>query len=213
MTLEIPGLSSLARLARRRRPSVQVRAAGERVDREALDAYLAELGTAGEMARRLDAEVEGAVGGVASLSSLSAPLALDYLDRLARPIPALTPSTGVGLVTRAYVAHMVVERDGPAYGVESGGLALIALPPLRRGRPPQDLLNRVVKASRRSFDAVRHVPAPVWDGFVLSLVRRVHDPAATDDSLLDVPVVDGLARFGWVLRQVDLRYGLEPEGR
>ncbi len=24
-------------------------------------------------------------------------------------------------------------------------------------------------------------------------------------------VVDGLARFGWVLRQVDLHYGLEPD--
>jgi hypothetical protein len=24
-------------------------------------------------------------------------------------------------------------------------------------------------------------------------------------------VVDGLARFGWVLRQVDIRYNLEPD--
>jgi hypothetical protein len=107
---------------------------------------------------------------------------------------------------------MARERDGAAYGVD-GGLTVISLPPRRHGRPPQDLLNRVVKASRRAFDQIRSVPAPVWDGFVLALVCRVHEQPAGDAGWLDVPVVDGLARFGWVLRQVDLVYGLEPHGR
>jgi hypothetical protein len=189
---------------------VQVREAKEQVGPEALDAALAGLGDAGDVARRLDEEAERELGEILSLSSLTAPLALQYLDRLARPIPTLTPATGVAVVTRAYVAHMTVERDPTAYGVETG-LTLISLPPLRHARPPQDLLNRVVKASRRRFEPLRHLPAPAWDGFVLALVQRVHSAAAGDEGLLDNPVVDGLARFGWVLRQVDLRYGLEPE--
>ena len=87
------------------------------------------------------------------------------------------------------------------------------LPPLRRGSPPQDLLTRVVKATRRSFEAIRAVPEPVWDGFVRGLTSRAHDrtPDADPSDLLAPAVVDGLARFGWVLRQVDLHYGLQPE--
>jgi hypothetical protein len=209
---EIPGLSSLTRLARRRRPSVQVRGAGTPVDADALDARLAGLGAAGEMARRLDVEAEGELGGIQSLSSLSTPLALEYLERLARPIPALTLEAGVTVVSRAYLAHTVLEHDQSAYGVERA-LVLVEVPTLRRGRPPQDLLNRVVKASRRGFKAVRNVPEPVWDGFVLALVCRVHEQPPRDEELLATEVVDGLARFGWVLRQVDLRYGLEPQRR
>jgi hypothetical protein len=73
----------------------------------------------------------------------------------------------------------------------------------------------VVKASRRSFELIRAVPTPVWDGFVRDLIRRAHDetPDVGPDELLASPVIDGLARFGWVLRQVDLHYGLEPETR
>jgi hypothetical protein len=70
-----------------------------------------------------------------------------------------------------------------------------------------------VKASRRNFERIRAVPGPVWDCFVRDLTRRIHDqaPEADPADLLALAVVDGLARFGWVLRQVDVRYGLEPE--
>ena len=89
------------------------------------------------------------------------------------------------------------------------------LPPLRRGSPPRDLLTRVVKASRRNFEVIRAVSTPVWHGFVRSLTRRAHDQVADPgpSGLLAMEVVDGLARFGWVLRQVDLHYGLQPEPR
>jgi hypothetical protein len=148
---------------------------------------------------------------VTSLSTLTAPLALEYLDRLARPIPTLTPETGVQIVSRSYVAHLVTEGDPGAFGAT--GVPALELPPLRRGYPPQDLLTRVVKATRRKFERIRAVPGPVWDGFVRDLACRVHDrtPGADPGDLLALAVVDGLARFGWVLRQVDLRYGLEPE--
>jgi hypothetical protein len=33
------------------------------------------------------------------------------------------------------------------------------------------------------------------------------------EGFVAVDVVDGLARVGWVLRQVDIHYGLEPERR
>jgi hypothetical protein len=109
------------------------------------------------------------------------------------------------------VAHLVTERDPTAVGAAE--VPLLNLPPLRRGHPPRDLLTRVVKASRRNFERIRAVPGPVWEGLVRDLARRVHDraPDADPADLLALAVVDGLARFGWVLRQVDLRYGLEPE--
>jgi hypothetical protein len=148
------------------------------------------------------------------LSSLTSPLTLDYLDRLARPIPALRPEVGVQIVTRAYVAHLVVEREPQRFGALDVPV-LGTLPPLRRGSPPRDLLTRVVKASRRNFEVIRAVSTPVWNGFVRSLTRRAHDQVADPgpSGLLAVEVVEGLARFGWVLRQVDLHYGLEPEPR
>ena len=149
-----------------------------------------------------------------AFSSLTAPLTLDYLDRLARPIPALRPEIGVQIVTRTYVAHLVIERDPRS--VRSGRRAGPRYPAAPApGSPPRDLLTRVVKASRRHFEVIRAVPSPVWDGFVRSLTRRAHDqvPDPEPSGLLAVEVVDGLARFGWVLRQVDLHYGLEPERR
>jgi hypothetical protein len=73
----------------------------------------------------------------------------------------------------------------------------------------------VVKASRRGFEMIRAVPGPVWNGFVRGLLRLAHDPVADaeQEELLSVEVVDGLARVSWVLRQVDIHYGLEPEYR
>ena len=58
--------------------------------------------------------VDDAMATVLALSSLTSPLTLDYLDRLARPIPALRPEIGVQIVPRAYLAHLVVERDPTA---------------------------------------------------------------------------------------------------
>ncbi|HEY3809799.1 MAG TPA: hypothetical protein VGL49_00080 [Acidimicrobiales bacterium] len=204
----------LAKLGQRRPRSVVVRSAVERIDTAALETYVAGLGEDAATVRRLDAAVEVAMSSLVSLSSLTAPLALQYLERLARPIPALTLEMGVQTVSRAYVAHQVVETDPAAYGA-SDVPVLGTLPPLRRGFPPQDLLTRVVKATRRDFELIRALSGPAWDGFVYSLTRRAHEQAAQPgpDGLLDRPVVDGLARFGWLLRQVDLHYGLEPEGR
>jgi hypothetical protein len=168
-------------------------------------------GTDADRARRLIEAVDAAMAAMSSLSSLTTPLALQYLDRLARPIPTLTPAGGVQIVTRSYAAHMVTERHPEAFGAAE--VPIVEVPPLRRGRPPQDLLTRVVKATRRKFARIRAIPEPVWDAFVRDLTRRAHDatPDADPANLLAPAVVDGLARFGWVLRQVDLRYGLEPE--
>jgi hypothetical protein len=207
------GLGSLSRLARRRKPSLIVAPAVLRLDVDAVEDYLAALGADAEAARRLIQAVDATVGSVSSLSTLTTPLALDYLDRLTRPIPTLTPEAGVQIVSRAYVAHLVTEADPEAVGAT--GLPLLSLPPLRRGHPPQDLLTRVVKATRRHFERIRALPEPVWDGFVRDVARRTHErsPDVAPVDLLALPVVDGLTRFGWVLRQVDLRYGLEPERR
>jgi hypothetical protein len=204
--------SVLGRLTRGRQRSLVVRSAVERVDSAALERYVAGLGEDALTVRSLDAAVDHAMASVLSLSSLTAPLALDYLDRLARPIPALTPEVGVQIVSRAYVAHLVVERDPVAFGAADVPV-LGTLPALRRGSPPQDLLTRVVKATRRNFEVIRALSSPVWNGFVHGLTRRAHDQVAEagPDGLVAVAVVDGLARFGWVLRQVDLHYGLEPE--
>jgi hypothetical protein len=208
----LPGWSGLTRLAQGRRQSVVVRGAVDRVDGAALDRYLDGLGADGAVARQLDADADRALGSVRSLSSLTAPLAIDYLERLARPIPALTLEIGVQIVSRAYVAHLLVEADPVAFGGTEVPV-LTTLPPLRRGSPPQDLLTRVVKASRRRFEDIRAVSTPAWEGFVRALTRRAHDqvPQPGPNGLVALEVVEGLARVGWVFRQVDLHYGLEPE--
>ena len=47
-----------------------------------------------------------------------------------------------------------------------------------------------------------------------TLTRRTHDLAAQSaKGLVPVVVVDGLARVGWILRQVDIHYGSSPERR
>lgn len=206
--------SVLAKLNPRRSRSLVIRSAVERVDAAALSGSLAGLGVDAPFARRLDAAVDERIGSILSLSSLTSPLALDYLDRLARPIPALTAEIGVQIVTRAYIAQLVAERDPGAFGATDVPV-LGTLPALRRGSPPQDLLNRVVKASRRNFEVIRAVSVPVWEGFVQCQTCRAHDqvPNPGPSGLIAPAVVDGLARFGWVLRQVDLHYGLGPEWR
>lgn len=199
-----------ARLRRGR--SLSVGSAGTRIDRSVADDLLATLGNDGEVARRLDASAAFLTGTIVSLSRLTAVLALDYIDRLARPIPSLTPRAGVEIVTRSYAAHLSVEQDPGEYG--AGDVPVLGtLPPMRHGRLPQDLLSRVVKASRRSFPPIRAVNEAVWEGFVALLTMRVHDASPDQAELVATDVVDGVARFGWVLRQVDIHYELEPELR
>lgn len=204
-------LGGLARRLRRGR-SLTIRDAVGPLDDAAVERRLAELGDDGGTARRLDEAADGVLSSIASLSALTDGMALGYIDRLARPVPALTPAAGVQIVSRAYCAHLAVERDPAGFAV-AGVPVLGTLPPLKRGHPPQDLLNRTVKASRRDFPAIRAVTPPAWEGFVTLVGARVHRmPQAGDDAgPLAMEVVDGLTRFGWVLRQVDIHYGLEPE--
>lgn len=194
-----------------RQQSVTVRAAPDRVRRADLDRFLEELGADGAVARDLDTEVDREMSRVTSLSSLTSPLAVSYLDRLARPIPSLTPEIGVLIVGRTYVAHMVVESDPGRFGAPDVPV-LGTLPPLKKGRPPQDLLSRVVKVSRgRTFPPLCALTPAAWDGLVRCTARRAHDATAKGNEYVALDVVDGVARFAWVLRQVDLHYGLSPE--
>jgi hypothetical protein len=149
------------------------------------------------------------------LSALTAPLAMSYLDRIARPLTALDMGSAVHLTTRGYAAHLVVEERGGEIGIETVPV-LSGLPARRNGAPPQDLLMRVVKITRRSFDTVRAVSWGTWEGLLVITARRTHDnrrpdPDGTLPPALDVAVIDALLRLGWVLRQVDLNYGFAPE--
>jgi hypothetical protein len=219
----------VVRTLRRRRQAGASRGTGLGVTAGPLDAAglkrrLRDLGPAGRQARALDQAVTASVASLAALSSLTTSLAVDYIERVQHPIPALTLSSGVLVTTRGYAAHRAVEADPAAYGAVDVPV-LGTLPPLRRGRPPQDLLSRVVKASKRNFASLRAVDAEVWDAFVLHTLVRVHDRAEAeavaladaedlDDvepAYLEIDVVDALTRLGWLLRQVDIHYGLEPE--
>jgi hypothetical protein len=190
-----------------------VRSADQRVDAPALEAFLSSLGPDGSIAKRLDREVDGQMPSVSSLSALTSPMALGYLERLQRPIPTLSLASGVQIVSRSYVAHLVVEADPDSFRAE-GVSTLATFPAMRRGgSPPQDLVTRVVKVTRRNFEEIRAVSTPVWEGYVRCLSKRAHDHEPKDAEVVAVEVVDALARFGWVLRQVDLQYGLHPEPR
>jgi hypothetical protein len=174
--------------------------------------YLESLGDDAETVVKLDAAVERMMFDVVSLSPLTTPLAMDYLERLIRPLPEMTLEMGVQTVGRAYVAHMVVEANPSPYGVPDVPV-LGTLPPVRKGRAPQDLLNRVVKASRRGFETICALPVPVWEGFVYGLTVRAHQVPRTSDPPVRLATVEGVARVGWILRQVDIHYGTEPERR
>lgn len=194
-----------------RQQSFTVRAAGGRLNRADLDKHLKSLGADGVVARDLDQEVDREMARVTSLSSLTSPLAVSYMERLGRPVPSLTPEIGVLIVGRTYVAHMVVESDPGRFGAPDVPV-LGTLPPLKKGRPPQDLLIKVVKVSRgRSFPPLCALSPAAWDGFIHCLTKRAHDAAPAGADLVSTEVVEGVARFAWVLRQVDLHYGLSPE--
>lgn len=182
------------------------------LDAKALKQALADLGTDGTNAKTLDADVDSALGSLVGLSVLSGDLAADYVERIRTPIPRLTPETAASLVSRAYLAHMLVEADPQRYCLSEVPV-LGTLPAMKKGRVPQGLLVQVVKATRRDFRAICALPEPMWQGFVDCLTYRAHRMAASDSAAdpLDTAVVDGLARFGWVLRQVDLHYALSPD--
>ena len=191
------------------RQSVTVRP-GVRVGRSELERHLKSLGGDGGVARDLDGAVDHEMSRITSLSSLTSALAVSYMERLSRPVPSLTPQIGVLIVGRTYVAHMVVESDPGRFGSPDVPV-LGTLPPLKKGRPPQDLLSRVVKVSRgRTFPPLCALSPAAWDGFVHCLTKRAHDAAGTDE-LVPLEVVDGVGSFAWVLRQVDIHYGLSPE--
>ena len=194
-----------------RQQSFTVLPASGRLHRSDLDKHLKSLGDDGGVARDLDREVDREMTRVTALSAVTSQLAVSYMERLGRPIPSLTPPVGVLLVGRTYVAHMVVESDPGRYGAADVPV-LGTLPPLKKGRLPQDLLSRVVKASRgKGFSSLCALTPAAWEGFVMCLTRRAHDAAVARDDLVSPEVVDGVALFGWVLRQVDLHYGLSPE--
>ena len=154
---------------------------------------------------------DDAMATIVSLSPLSSPLGVAYMDRLARPIASLTPVIGASLVGRTYLAHMAVEQDPGRFGVSEVPV-LGGLPAPKRGRLPQDLLSRVVKASRgRGFQSVCALGPKQWEGFVVCLTKRAHDLAGSGGEYVPTAVVDGVARFAWVLRQTDIFYGYAPE--
>jgi hypothetical protein len=184
----------------------------ETLTREVCTLRLAAMGGEGAAAGRLDEAADRAMLDVASLSRLTEPLAVDYLERLRRPLPALSPEMGVQIVGRSYLAHLAVEEDPEVYLAEDVPV-LGTLPPARNGYAPNDLLNRVVKVSRRSFEPVCAVSERVWEGFVLALTTRAHQMPRDTEEPVAIAAVDGLARFGWVLRQVDIHYGTQPERR
>jgi hypothetical protein len=198
-------------LGRINRGSVKIGTTETPTDPAEAEAAIDALGDAGHQARALDAAAERALGADApQLSELTSELALAYLERIRHPLAALTMEQGVTLVTRGYAAHLAVEAGPAAYGAGREVPVIGTLPDPRRGRPPQDLLLRVVKATRRQFPSIRAVPDGVWEGFVVATSERVQ-AGHGDERVLDRSVIEGLLRFGWVLRQVDLRYqtGLE----
>ncbi|MDQ2729301.1 MAG: hypothetical protein M3Y91_15900 [Actinomycetota bacterium] len=196
-------------LRRLSRPSSTLGTVAVNIDEEEVRAGLDQLGDAGAHVEALDHDVERRLASFGALSELTSRLALSYLERIRHPIASLTFESGVVLTTRGYLAHMAVEDDSARFGAGREVPVIGTLPDFRRGRPPQDLLNRVVKATRRGFEQIRAVPDDVWAGYVLCVTGRIH-AGGDDGALLDSSVVDSLLRFGWVLRQVDLRYGLTP---
>jgi hypothetical protein len=204
-----------ARRREARRHAPNALGSGDEIDARTAKERLAALGADGVVAADLEKATGEMLRTLDGLSPLTVPLALSYLDRIARPLAAMDLEAAVRLTSRGYAAHLVIEQRGRDFGVETAPV-LGELPAMKHGRPPQQLLSTVVKVTRRSFEAVRGVNQGTWDGLVVAVTRRVHAERTRDDEgvlppPLDVTIVDALLRFGWVLRQVDLFYGYEPE--
>lgn len=184
----------------------------ERFDRASLRAALGRLGDSGRRAEALDARAALIRSDLTGLSPLSTALLSSYLERIGRPLAELGFDGGALAGTHGYAAHLAVEADPAAYGAtDVPGIG--DLPPSRRGRPPVDLANRVVRATRRGFEHIRAVDDDVWSGLCACVTYRVHDAAGPDGPFAEPAVVEALVRIGWVLRQVDLHYRQEPERR
>jgi hypothetical protein len=188
---------------------------GDVVDAATVKARLKTLGDDGRRASELDDATNGVVASLHGLSDLTVPLALNYLDRIARPLGALDLESAVRITTRGYAAHLVIEERGRDFGVETVPV-LSDLPTMKRGVAPQGLLTRIVKVTRRNFEGIRAVNGPTWDALIVVNAGHLHAARRKGDDgklppALDVSVIDALLRFGWVLRQVDLFYGLEPD--
>lgn len=173
-------------------------------------------GAEGVAVRRLNGRIENRLGAVVELSWLTSQLTVAYVERVATPMSAMSLPTGARLIARGYLAQLLIEEEPHTFGVDDIPI-LGTLPALRHGRPPQDLLTRVVKASRRHFDTLCCLSPQGWEAFVIATTAAVHAEAlggglADEEGagVLAPELVDGLLRTGWLLRHVDLAYGLEP---
>ena len=183
---------------------------------DAADA-VALAGAEGRAVRLLTGQVGRRLPSIVELSPLTGELTVAYVERVAMPMSAMSAPAGARLIARGYLAHLLIEEDPGAFGVDAIPV-LGTLPALRRGRPPQDLLSRVVKASRRHFESVCCLSPEGWEAFVVATTAEVHAEALGADlagdeegaGVLAPELVDGLLRTGWLLRQVDLAYGLAP---
>jgi hypothetical protein len=179
---------------------------------------VAAVGEEGRAVRLLTKRVSQRLSNVVELSPLTSELTVAYVERVASPMSAMSLPAGARLIARGYLAQMLIEEDPAGFGVDDIPV-WGTLPPLRHGRPPQDLLTRVVKTSRRHFATVCCLSPDAWDAFVVATTAQVHAEALSNTpggedlegaGVLAPELVDGLLRTGWLLRQVDLAYGLEP---
>ena len=168
--------------------------------------------------RLLNQRVGRRLADVVELSPLTSELTVAYVERVAGPMSAMSLPAGARLIARGYLAQLVIEEDPSAFAIEDIPV-WGALPPLRHGRPPRDMLTRVIKASRRHFAMVCCLSPEAWEAFVVATTAEVHAEALSGTpggqdlegaGLLAPELVDGMLRTGWLLRQVDLAYGLGP---
>jgi len=180
---------------------------------------VASVGEEGRAVRLLNKRVGQRLSDVVELSPLTSELTVAYVERVASPMSAMSLPAGARLIARGYLAQLLIEQDPAAFAIDDIPV-WGTLPPLRNGRPPQDLLTRVVKASRRHFATVCCLSPEAWEAFVVATTAEVHAEALSaaprgEDlegaGVLAPELVDGLLRTGWLLRQVDLAYGLAPE--
>jgi hypothetical protein len=174
------------------------------------DARLRQLGQSGARGRALHKAALRRIAALRTLTPVSTSVALRYAERVARPLAALDEVAATEIVLLGYAAHQLVEEQPDAYGVDDIPV-LGALPKA----PPRDLANRVLRASRKDFAVLCALSPETWESFsacsLATAQRRPDRPEGPGHVSADV--VDGLLRFGWILRQADLYYGLNPPDR